>query len=405
MTIQTNIDITKVFTENKRALYEKNNDKYKYRYIINEGGSRSSKSVSILQLLLVEAIANEKQIVIVMKSLADLKRTILKKTLPNLLRTICKNIPYTYNKSEQTIYFPHNQSIITFIGADADDTVLGIESDILWVDEANKMQGPTLKQLFQRCTQTIFLSYNPAGNLTSIDEIKTVHPHKTKIIYSTYHDNPFLSQEQIDELEGFKLTDYNHYLIYCLGKRAVTKESIYQHFQPVSEMPLNKYYNFIYGLDFGYHTNALSKIWYNNSNQIYLEEIIYSHEQSVTELINEMKLANLDIDIPIIADSASPMIIKEIKDNGYNIQGAKKEEILNGINYLKTLQIEYNENAKNIANELVLYRWKKINGTLVEIPEKKHDHILDSIRYGIMYLKQKKLHNIKKTKTSKYNYF
>lgn len=380
-----NIDIktTKVFTDISKVI-----DDPLYRYFILEGSSRSSKTISLLQILFLRAIKNSgEDIVIVMETLADIKRTMLKKTIPMMLNMF-KGIGIKYNKSEHIIYFP-NGSLISFIGAENESAVLGLESTILWIDEANKISADVLRQLFGRNTNKIIMSYNPAGDLSVIDEYKlkpTAFVH-----YSYYKDNPFLTPLQVEEIEGWEKADYNHYLIYALGMRTVTKDSVYQHFKPIDQMPINTYYNFIYGLDFGYHTNAISRIWYNiNSNEIFIEEVLYSHEQSVTEFLDEMDSLGLEKNVQMVGDSASRAIIEDIRKRGYLITGADKVpgSVLDGINLIKTLIVTYSRDSLNIANELVLYKWKKRNGKNTQEPIKENDHLCDSFRYAIMWLKR-----------------
>src|SRR5688500_4994853 len=60
---------TPVFWANKQA-YESG----QYRRVVNEGGSRSSKSFSIVQLLITIALKNERRISIVSPSLPHLKK-------------------------------------------------------------------------------------------------------------------------------------------------------------------------------------------------------------------------------------------------------------------------------------------------------------------------------------------
>lgn len=377
------IKTTKVFTDISKVIDDEN-----YRYFILEGSSRSSKTISLLQILFLRAIKNPNEdIVIVMETLADIKRTMLKKTIPMML-DMFKGLGIKYNKSEHIIYFS-NGSLISFIGAENESAVLGLESTILWIDEANKISGEVLRQLFGRNTNKIIMSYNPAGDLSTIDEYK--QKPKAYTHYSYYKDNPFLTDLQIEEIEGWEHTDYNHYLIYALGMRTVTKDSIYQHFKPIDEMPVNKYHNFIYGLDFGFHTNAISRIWYNmNNNEVHIEEVLYSHEQSITEFLEEMDSLGLEKNVQMVGDSASRAIIEDIKKKGYLITGANKVggSVLDGINLIKTLKVTYDRSALNIANELVLYKWKKRNGKNTTEPVKEHDHISDSWRYGIQWLKK-----------------
>lgn len=375
--MKINITTTAVFTANYNAY------KNKYRYIMNEGGSRSSKTRSILQILFIECINTKMlDVVIVMKTLAQLKDTIIKTDLPAVLEEF--PIKTQYNKSSHTITF-HNGSRISFVGADDEYRVKGIASNILWIDEANELQPSVMRQLFQRCTGQIFISYNPSGNLLFFDEIYNKRDGKSVIIKSTYKDNPFLSQYQIDELEGFKDTDENHYRVYTLGLRGIPKEAIYTHYEVVKSKPENKFYDYVLGIDFGYHTNAMAKVWFNNNREVYIEEVIYSHGQDSDELIQEMMAKQISFEARIIGDSAAPMVIKSIKKAGFDIEPYIKKpgSVLNGINNVKQCKLYINENSINLLFELSQYKWKKVAGNITNTPVKEHDHLADSLRMVI----------------------
>jgi hypothetical protein len=46
--------------------------------------------------------------------------------------------------------------------------------------------------------------------------------------------------------------------------------------------------------------------------------------------------------------------------------------------------------AKALRNEQENYRWKKINDMATNQPEDKYNHLMDSIRYSLMLVKQKR---------------
>ena len=86
----------------------------------------------------------------------------------------------------------------------------------------------------------------------------------------------------------------------------------------------------------------------------------------------------------IVADSARPEIIAEIKKGGYLITGANKDKgsVLRGIDKVKARAIVYD--GKNLEREFLTYAWKKKKtGEVLDVPQDGMDHACDSLRYAI----------------------
>lgn len=126
-------------------------------------------------------------------------------------------IPYQYNTSRGIIKFPNGSKIILggFENENDIDKYVGIEYDIIVIEERNQLSGEKILKLQGSLRSTkkgwrarMYSSFNP-GNIGHIDIKKTfVNPYKsgketkTRFFPSTYRDNPFLQQEYIDYLEG-----------------------------------------------------------------------------------------------------------------------------------------------------------------------------------------------------------
>ena len=93
----------------------------------------------------------------------------------------------------------------------------------------------------------------------------------------------------------------------------------------------------------------------------------------------------------IIADSAEPKSIEEIKREGiYRIQAAQKgkDSILNGIQFLQQFKIFVHPKCRNAFIEFNNYAWdKNKEGKTLNKPKDEFNHFLDSLRYGCEGLK------------------
>jgi len=80
----------------------------------------------------------------------------------------------------------------------------------------------------------------------------------------------------------------------------------------------------------------------------------------------------------IIADSAEPRLIEELKQQGCNIKGIQKPLIIDRVALLQDWEIIVTPESKNIIKELNNYVWhdKKSN-----TPIDDYNHTLDPIGY------------------------
>jgi phage terminase large subunit len=179
------------------------------RIIINEGSSRSGKTYGICQLLFLK-LFEEQNIVI----------TVARKTLPALKATAYRDFldiikkagiysPLNHNKSDLTYRIGNNE--IEFISVDDFKKVKGRKRDYLFCNEANELNNEDFTQLALRTTKQIYLDYNPSHDEFHWIEDKIKTRDDVEIIKSTYKDNPFLPELQIQEIE--KLKEYKASLI------------------------------------------------------------------------------------------------------------------------------------------------------------------------------------------------
>lgn len=144
------------------------------------------------------------------------------------------------NRGDMRIVF-RNGSEIIFAGLDDVEKLKSIY-DItgIWIEEASEITEADFNQLDIRlrgktiCYQQIIITFNPISilhwlkrrffdceNLPAKDRAK-IRTHR-----STYKDNRFLPQENIDVLEAFKYTDPYYYSVYCLGEWGVLGKSVF----------------------------------------------------------------------------------------------------------------------------------------------------------------------------------
>lgn len=350
--------------------------------ICNEGGSRSGKSYSIIQLLVSIANNNPKtRISIVSHSLPHIKRGAFR-DLKEILETWGRWFDDWMMWTDYVYRFP-NGSYIELFGLEDEGKARGPGRDILFINEANLISKQLFDQLAMRTTGQIFLDWNPAEFNSWVYNV--ADDPKNKRIHSTYLDNLHnLTETQINYIESLKnLDDDFMWKVFGLGERGASKELIYTNYRTVTELP-NKGEIF-YGIDFGYTApTAMVKVEYYEG-AIYVQELIYQTKLTISDIADKLKGLNLSTSDELFCDSAEPKSIEELYRAGYNAKPADKD-VWGGIMKVKSYNLHITADSHNLKRELQSYKWqvnKEGNITNDEKPVKENDHLCDAMRYAI----------------------
>lgn len=367
---------TIVFERNYDALYNK-----EARFVINEGGSRSSKTYSLCQLIIVYCLQNPNKVVsIIRKTFPALRATAMRDFL-EVLKEAGIYDKAKHNMSEHIYTFP-NGSIVEFFSVDDEQKIRGRKRTIAWCNEANELFYDDFTQLNMRTEEKLIFDYNPSDSTSWLYELPK---DESILIKSTYKDNPFLPESIKHQIEDLKRTDEALYQIYALGEHAISKSNIYSNWTFLPHRPA-RFTQFVYGLDFGYnHPTALMRIYWHEKD-IFIEPVIYESYLTTTNLIDRMASLNVEKEIEIIADYARPEIIAEMNNAGYNVLNANKV-VKKGIDNVKTFGV-FALADKNLEKEYANYKWKKVGDTITDEPVKLFDDAMDAVRYATTYIKE-----------------
>ena len=352
------------------------------RIVVNQGGTRSSKTYSLAQLIILKALQTKGKVY-----------TICRKTLPALKGTAYRDFfsileshnlynPENHNKSELTYKLNGNE--IEFISVDMPQKIRGRKRNILWLNEANEFDFESWVQLSLRTTENIYLDFNPSDPYSWIYD-NVINREDCTFIKSTYLDNPFLPEETIKEIERLRDLDSNYWKIYGLGDMAQPTETIFRQFEICNNVP-EQAQLIAMGMDFGYSNDptALVEVFKLNDN-LYLNEVLYSKGLTNQDIAAELTKHSITRQIEIIGDSAEPKSIEEINRLGFNVKPAKKgaDSINMGIDILRRYKIHITKSSTNTINEFKFYKWLvDKNGKVINKPATNQaDHIIDSVRY------------------------
>jgi phage terminase large subunit len=370
------IKSTVIFEKNYAALNDHN-----IRFVINEGGSRSSKTYSLCQLVIIYCLQNNNKVVsIIRKTFPALRATVLRDFI-EILKELNIYSVEDHNKSEHIYTFP-NGSIVEFFSVDDEQKIRGRKRDIAWCNEANELYFDDFTQLNMRTESKLIFDYNPSESTSWLYELPQ---EESILIKSTYKDNPFLPQSIRAQIEDLKRTDEALYQIYALGEKAISKSNIYSNWSFIPHRPA-RFVNYVYGLDFGYnHPTALMRVYWCD-NDIYIEPVIYESYLTTPMLIDKMQSFNVEKTVTIVADYARPEIIAELNNAGYDVQNANKV-VKKGIDNIKTFGVLCQDD-KAIKKEYENYKWKKVGDMITDEPVKMWDDAMDAIRYATTHIRQ-----------------
>ena len=377
----------KLQIEGNRLLDEMlNSDK---RFYLHIGGSRSGKTYSILQYIIIYCFKNkDKTITIARKTFPSLRLGAYREFI-QLLKELDVYKEESHNKTNN--FYNLNSNLIQFISIDQSQKLRGLKHDLVFIDEVNEVTKEEADQLFMRTGDKVIMAQNPSDALHW--SLRLQANEDCLYLHSTYIDNPFLPQAIINQIESYKETDEDLWNVFGLGLPAKNNELIYNHYAYYDESDLytldergerqNNFTEVIWGLDFGFnHPTALIKVYINsNYKKIWCEEVIHQSYLTTSDLIKLMKEKDIK-DSVVYCDSAEPKTIEEIRRAGFDARPSLKE-VKTGIDCVKSCQFYINRESVKLQDELRKYKWKMKGDMKTDEPIKLFDDGLCAIRYAV----------------------
>lgn len=364
------------------AVFEKNVRAYRdgVRHIINQGGARSSKTFSILELLYIIAKYAKEPILIsvVSESLPHLKRGAIRDFKQFMVESNEWNDD-NWRKVELT--YTVNESVIEFFSCDIPGKVHGPARDILFINECNRIDYDTAQQLMIRTRKSCFYDFNPVCEFWVHTELQG--REDSRYIKSTFLDNPYLDENIVKELLHAGKRNENFNKVYVLGEIGQVEGTVFNNWQ-IGEFDNNLQY--IFGQDYGFSVDptTLVKVAIDKKKKIiYADELLYKPNLS-TDQIYHTNLAYTQGGL-IIGDSSEDRLITELQAKGLNINRCVKGpgSISAGLISMMDYDIIVTEKSVNLQKELRNYVWLDKGSKLV-IDD--YNHAIDALRYAFTYL-------------------
>lgn len=379
------------------------------RYIDIYGGRGSGKSYNGFRLKAEQHITTKhRKTIAIRKYATTLKYSIVPEIRFHLQEFgLIEGHSYTYNKSENIIRIPSMDNTIYFIGLDDPEKIKSMKdiTDAV-IEEATELTEKDYDNIDmllrneKHHVNQIWSFHNPvpvsANSLHWIQKKLINFPHErgvlkqqgdVALLKTTYLDNlKFLPKKFIETIERYKTTNPDLYKMWGLGEFTELKGAIYTKWDIVNRVPDGV--EFLgYGLDFGFSVDpcALVELWKHNDD-VWVREVVYQTgltNQQLCAIMRQYAIENTD---GIIADSAEPKSIEEIRREGFMITGVPKSKNYktSAIRTVQGYNIHVVNPSPNIIKEIQTYSWmKNKEGIVLPKPQDGFDHAMDAMLYRL----------------------
>ena len=353
------------------------------RTVVNQGGTSSGKTYSIMQVLFVLGMQTKGQVITVVgQDVPNLKKGAYRDAKTILASSDMLRGLWPYVNEGDRVMRCINGSIIEFTSyKDAQDAKSG-KRHYLFINEANGISYEVYWQLAIRTRKRVFIDYNPTARFWCHDEV--IGREGVRLIISDYSHNPFLSEEEKDRI--WNIEDPELWKVYARGLTGMIAGLVLTNWDIVDVMPPREEWKMsCYGLDFGF-TNDPSALEHvvMAHGELWIDERIYSTNLTNPDIARRAYDGGVTRDDEIVADCAEPKSIRELQAQGLWVSASPKgaDSIISGLDILRRYRLHVTRRSMGIIANLRAYKWDKDrDGNMTNKPEDRNNHGIDAVRY------------------------
>lgn len=380
------------------------NNRYTHYWLKGGRGSTKSSFVSIEIILGIMKDPNANAVV-----LRKVKETIKDSVFEQLIWAIEKLKVSEYwdikHNPMELIYIPTGQKIL-FRGADKPRKIKSIKVSrgyvkFMWYEEVDEFNGieeiRIINQSLMRGGKefVVFYTYNPPNrNNAWVNEEILIERHDRKVHHSTYLTVPkeWLGEQFFIEAEHLKKVNERAYRHEYLGEVTGIGGEVFTNvtIRKITDDEISRFDRIKRGIDFGYAVDPFAYVvmhYDKTRRRLYIFYEIYKVGLSNRKAAELIKKENTNNGL-IVADSAEPKSIAELKEYGLRVKGAKKgpDSVDYGIKFLQDLEeiVIDSKRCPNAAREFLNYELEKDkDGNFKAGFPDKNNHTIDAVRYAL----------------------
>lgn len=396
-----------------------------YRGCILEGSSRSGKTWSGIDVIIYICTKLETNctINIYRETYNEFKTTLyddFKRRLDDF------GLDNPFHRAKEIKSFKINGNTIYFLG----DGKHGGGCDYAFYNEMMMIPNEVFDQSEMRCRKFWWGDYNPSFTDHYVFD-KIVPRPDVGFLRTTFLNNPFISPQEKSKIlsyepwlpNSYEVTDDGVYYlgepitdthqppphpnnidngtadefmwkVYGLGLRGAMKGVIFNQLTWIDEFP--EHTDFIYANDFGFTAdpNAFGR-YAEDENNIWVELLVYEPIETPETLCGVYETLGVDYGSIIACDSSDKYtgenkgtveMVRGLQDMGYSnaFKISKTKSVMYWILSMKQKKIHVVKNHlwKYVKKERENYKFKEINGILINQPIDAYNHFWDMARYG-----------------------
>lgn len=381
--------------------------KHCHTYYVLGGGRGSTKSSYVSLEIPLLLIQHPECNAVILRKVANTLRNSVYQQVEWALDTL--GISHLWKRKINPLEMVHKQTgqKIIFLGVDDKSKLKSLKMPhgyvgIVWYEELDQFAG---MEEIRNVNQSLlrggpvfwcFASYNPPKSRDNwVNEEMLAEDVDRLYHHSDYRGVPreWLGPQFFEDAEKLKIRNERAYRHEYLGEVTGTGGSVFENVEDKDMTELIPLFDKLhYGLDFGFAVDPLAFVAMHydaKREELYIFDEIYqpklTNRRAFDMLIQRAERR------PIIADSAEPKSIAELRGYGLNVIGARKgpDSVDYGIKWLQSLNKIYIDKRRcpNTYREFVCYEYEQTrDGQYISAYPDKDNHAIDATRYACMNL-------------------
>lgn len=378
-----------------------------HTYYVLGGGRGSTKSSYVSLEIPLLLIQHPECNAVILRKVGNTLRNSVYQQMEWAMDTL--GISHLWKRKINPLEMVHKQTgqKIIFLGVDDKSKLKSLKMPhgyvgIVWYEELDQFSG---MEEIRNVNQSLlrggprfwcFASYNPPKSRDNwVNEEMMAEDMDRLYHHSDYRGVPreWLGPQFFEDAEKLKIRNERAYRHEYLGEVTGTGGSVFENVEDKDMTELIPLFDKLhYGLDFGFAVDPLAFVAMHydaKREELYIFDEIYqpklTNRRAFGMLIQRAERR------PIIADSAEPKSIAELRGYGLNVIGARKgpDSVDYGIKWLQSLNKIYIDKRRcpNTYREFVCYEYEQTrDGQYISAYPDKNNHAIDATRYACMNL-------------------